>query len=62
MSLTIAKIPLIISVWAADERIVFARLQQVVFLDLLNLCLAENKANAIKLLPGENVPFVRVLK
>lgn len=50
------------SVWAADGRILYVRLQQVVFLDLLNLCPAENQANAIKLLPGENVPFVRVLK
>lgn len=45
------------SVWAADERIVFARLQQVVFLDLLNLCPAENQANAIKFLPGGKCPF-----
>lgn len=50
------------SVWAVDEMIVFDRLPQVVFLDLLNFCPAENQANAINLLPGENVHFVHVLK
>lgn len=47
---SVVKVPLIMSIWAADERILLDRLKKVVFLDLLtgvqhvenNHCPAEN--------------------